>query len=88
MYLKALGELHCWKQYGTPREHMQCGCPAQRTRSQVLQNTVYAPRVLIQKGTGGKKHPTRLSSQAAVCKVLQRLLFVQKVPPFQCHSNI
>lgn len=35
-----------------------------------------------------KNHPTRLSSQAAVCKVLQRLLFVQKVPPFQCHSNI
>lgn len=54
MYLKGLGQLHCWKQCSTPRKHMQHGCPAQRIRSQVLQNTAHTPIVLIQKGTGRK----------------------------------
>lgn len=88
MYLKARGLLHYWKQHSTPRKHMQCGCPAQRIRNQALQTTVQAPKVLIQKRNGEKKHPTRLSSQTAVCKVLQQPLFMQKVPPFQCHRNI
>lgn len=45
--------------------------------------THYMGQELSFKRDREKNHPARLSRRAAVCKVLQRLLLVQKVPPIQ-----
>lgn len=76
----ALGQLHCWNQNRTLRRHMQRGVLHKGSGVQCYK-THYMGQELSFKRDREKNHPARLSRRAAVCKVLQRLLLVQKVPP-------